>query len=219
VTEIELKLTPREAGLLDSLARLTRLGPFEISNPREEDQRNSFFDTRTQGLRKARIGFRRRIVTGQRLATWTLKAEGALFRGIAVRSEVELQLDEDMAPALALQALRGRADRAVAEQLADALADGSLPLAKPFLETLTERRLRDLTSPTAKAELALDRVRIVDHPEYAEEEIEVELKRGDEEALEEARKAIEELGEVRESTGSKLSRALAYVERSASSSR
>src|SRR5205807_593478 len=126
--------------------------------------------------------------------------------------------DGDMPPALALQALRQRADRALAEQLGDALADGALPLAKPFLELETDRRLRDLTSAMAKAELALDRVRMPDHA-YAEEEIEVELKRGDEAALHEARTAIEALGTLMESTGSKLSRALDYVERSASSSR
>jgi inorganic triphosphatase YgiF len=58
--------------------------------------------------------------------------------------------------------------------------------------------------------LALDRMTIVGH-EYAEEEIEAELKRGDEAALSAARDAIEALGEVRESEGSKLSRAVAHV--------
>jgi inorganic triphosphatase YgiF len=219
VTEIELKLTPLEPGLLDRLAERTRLGPFEVTNPREEQQRNSFFDTPSRALRKAGIGFRRRTAPGQPMATWTLKAEGELFRGIASRPEVELKLDADMPPALALQALRQRAELAVAEQLRDALADGSQPLARPYLELETQRQLRDLTSDTATAELALDRVKMVDHPEYTEEEVEVELKRGDEQALHEARKAIEEHGKVRESEGSKLNRAVDYIERSASSSR
>jgi inorganic triphosphatase YgiF len=218
VTEIELKLTPLDPGLLERLAEQTRLGPFEVTNPRTEQQRNSFFDTRSAGLRRARIGFRRRTVSGQRLATWTLKADGELLHGVAVRAEVELHLDADMPPALALQALRQRADRAVAAELADALSDGLLPLAAPFLELETDRQLRDLISGAANAELALDRVRMPEHA-YAEEEIEVELKRGEEAALHEARAAIEALGTVRESAGSKLSRALDYIERSARSSR
>jgi inorganic triphosphatase YgiF len=58
--------------------------------------------------------------------------------------------------------------------------------------------------------MALDRVHLVGHT-YAETEIEVELRRGDEAALKAARRAIEALGEVHASVGSKLSRALEHA--------
>jgi inorganic triphosphatase YgiF len=60
-------------------------------------------------------------------------------------------------------------------------------------------------------ELALDRVRLLGH-KYEEVEIEAELKRGDEQALEAVRTAIEALGAVSESNGSKLSRAMAHLQ-------
>lgn len=219
MTEIELKLTPLDPGLLDRLAELTAFGAFEVAARRREQQRNSFFDTPSKALRGAHLGFRRRVVEGQSMATWTLKADTVVVRGIATRPEVELVLGADMPPMLALQALSGRADAAMREHVRDALADGSLPLAVPFLESLTQRELRDLTSGATRLELALDRVTLVGWPEYHEEEIEVELKRGDEAELHTARRAIEAVGAVRESHGSKLSRALDYVERNATSRR
>jgi inorganic triphosphatase YgiF len=107
------------------------------------------------------------------------------------------------------------------EQLDAALADGALPLARPYLEMETDRWLLDLDALDRGwlAELALDTVSIIGLRRYEDIEIEVELKSGDVQALEVAREAIEALGEVRESIGSKLSRALDYIERSAPSSR
>ncbi len=218
MTEVELKLTPVDGALLDRLAEVDRLGPFAVIGRGHERQRNSFFDTPTRALRTARLGFRRRVVEGEPLAVWTVKGESQHARGVATRTEIELHLDADMPPALALQALRERAPRAFAEELGDALADRSLVQPPPYLETATDRRILDLRSARAQAEVALDRMTIPGTA-YAEVEIEVELKRGDEHELDEARRAIEELGEVRESVGSKLSRALDYVERNASSSR
>jgi inorganic triphosphatase YgiF len=111
------------------------------------------------------------------------------------------------------QAARDRGAAALADQVADGLADGLLPPKEPLLETETDRRIVDLTEPgtDAEVELALDRVQLVGH-DYREAEIEAELKRGDDAALDSARTAIEALGEVRESKGSKLSRALAHLE-------
>ena len=218
MTEIELKLVPLDEALLDRLAEVQRLGAFEGIARHREQQRNSFFDTRARGFRRARVGFRRRVVPGQSMATWTLKAEGDLFRGVAARAEAEVAMDADTAPALALQALRARAEPALRAQVADALGDGGLPLAQPYLDMVTQRVVLHLRSVDADLELALDRVSIPSTT-YAELEIEVELKHGNESALEEAREAIEALGKVRESVGSKLSRALDYIDRSASSSR
>ncbi len=218
MTEIELKLVPRDEALLDRLAAAERLGQFEVTARRREQQRNSFFDTRSQGFRRARVGFRRRVMPAQRMATWTLKAEGDLFRGVATRAEVEVAMDADTPPVLVLQALSARAEPALREQVADATADGQLPLAQPYLQMVTDRWVLDLRSADATLELALDRVSIP-RTEYAELEIEVELKRGEQQALDQAREAIEALGDVRESSGSKLTRALDYIDRSASSSR
>jgi inorganic triphosphatase YgiF len=220
VEERELKLTPESSGIMDRLWSLDVLGPFAVVERRTEAQRNSFFDTRERALRAAHIGFRRRVIQGQALATWTLKAEGKLLRGVSTRPEIELQLDADLPPALAVGALRQAAQErgaaAVAEQLADALA-GALPLPTPVVETETERRILELRADEHdwQVELALDSVRMPGHPGYAELEIEVELERGDDAALDAARTAIESVGDVSESVGSKLSRALQHLERCA----
>lgn len=216
--ERELKLEPENDSLLDQLADLDQLGPFLVTGRAEERQHNSFFDNRQRGFASARIGFRRRVIEGQPLATWTIKGDGlpGQSAGVAARPEIELQLDADMPPGLALGALRDtarqRGARALAEQVGDALAQGGLPLAQPVLETVTVRQIRDLEAPERgwRAEMALDRVQLVGH-HYAEREIEVELKHGDEAALDEARAAIAALGAVSESHGSKLSRALAHA--------
>jgi inorganic triphosphatase YgiF len=217
IEERELKLTPTDPSLFGRLESLPTLGPFKVVGRRTERQRNSFFDTRDRALQRARIGFRRRVVEGQAMATWTIKAEGTRWRGVVTRPEVELQLGADMPPALAIGALRDAAlhhgAEAVAEQVDDALSSGPLPVAEPYLEMETERRILDLVVDAEgwKTELTLDDVRIVGHASYAELEIEVELKRGDDAALDAAREAIEAEGGVTDAVGSKLSRALEHL--------
>lgn len=216
--ERELKLAPSDPALLDRLVEVTELGPFNVVSRRHELQRNSFFDTASRDLGAARIGFRRRIVDGRAQATWSLKADGKLVRGMATRSEIELQLEADLTPALAIGALkdaaRSRGAEVLAEAVQDALAAGGLPRAEPLLETETDRRILDLEEPGRgwAVELALDRMRLIDH-DYADVEIEAELKKGEAEALDAVRHAIEKLGDVRDSERSKLSRALAQLRR------
>ena len=214
-TERELKLVPVDAALLETLARIDRLGPFVAHGWRQELQRNSFFDNASRGLGQERVGFRRRRVDGEKLARWTIKGDAEHVGGVASRSEIELHLDADMPPALALTTLRAaarsRGALALAEAVDAAVNSGGLPLAQPFLETDTERAIVDLMTADSAIELALDRMRIIGH-QYEEIEIEAELKRGDESALPRVRKAIEGLGEVRDSEGSKLSRAVAHLD-------
>jgi inorganic triphosphatase YgiF len=215
-TERELKLVPREARTLHELAKVDRLGPFLVRGRRHESQRNSFFDSPTHALSEARIGFRRRTVEGDRLARWTLKGEGRLARGLASRAEIELRLAAETAPALAIGALRdaarSRGAATLAETVADALRTGGMPLSEPYVETETDRTILDLETPDGQwyVELALDHMRLLGHG-YADLEIEAELKRGDESALEAARAAILALVPADESTASKLSRAVAHA--------
>jgi inorganic triphosphatase YgiF len=214
--ERELKLVPADPGLLDRLAAVDRLGSLEVHARHHELQRNAFFDNASRTLGRAHVGFRRRTVQGERMAAWTIKGESEALKGIATRSEIELQLDPDMAPALTIGTLqaaaRSRGAAALAEAVSDALASGGLPRAIPYLETETDRTILDLVEPERgwSIELALDRVRLVGH-DYDELEIEAELKRGDDSALEHVRAAIEAIGTVHESKGSKLSRALAHL--------
>jgi inorganic triphosphatase YgiF len=214
--ERELKLVPADPRLLDRLAETERLGELVRVGRRHEEQRNSFFDTASRALSRARIGFRRRTIEARRLATWTLKSDAKLVGGVATRAEVEVQLEPGMPPALAIGALReaarSRGAAVLAEQVADALAGGGLPLAQPFLEMETDRVVVDFESAERgwAIELALDRVRLVGHA-YSEVEIEAELKRGDEAALQTAATAIAALGSVHPSQGSKLSRAMAHL--------
>jgi inorganic triphosphatase YgiF len=216
VIERELKLMPDHAGLLTRLADVSSLGAFVVAGKHREVQHNSFFDTPSRALSHARLGFRRRTIDGQSRAWWTLKSDAEVVRGVATRSEIELQLEAHMPPALALGALRQaaaqRGARTLAEEVSDALASGGLPLATPFLESSTDRTILDLEAPAQgwQVELALDRVDLDGH-HYAEFEIEAELKRGDEAALDAIRAALEAAGPVRESEGSKLSRALDHL--------
>jgi inorganic triphosphatase YgiF len=218
--ERELKLRPAEPGLLDQLWSLRQVGPFAVVGRRQEEQRNSFFDSRTRALGSARLALRRRSIAGQAMATWTLKADGQMLRGIATRPEIELQLREDTPPMIALgalaQAARQRGAVPLAEEVADATRASAPPLAEPFLKLVTRRRILDLRdSGSSELELALDSVCLEGHASYAEHEIEVELRRGDEAVLEVARAAISELGQVADGQGSKLTRALEHVGRCA----
>jgi inorganic triphosphatase YgiF len=213
--ERELKLVPLDESLLDTLEHIEQLGNFRARGRRRELQRNSFFDSSTRSLAAAHVGFRRRVVVGKPQATWSIKGDARRLRGVASRSEIELQLDAETPPVLALSTLRdaarSRGAATLAEAVDDALAGGA-PEARPFLETETDRRIVDLEEATHnwQVELALDRMRIIDH-DYAETEIEAELKRGGESALRAVREEIEALGPTRESEGSKLSRAAAHV--------
>ena len=214
--ERELKLVPAEEGLLDELEAVDRLGPLLVVHRRRVRQRNAYFETPTGALGAARLAFRRRVDDGARLATWTLKGEGQVSGGVASRPEVEVVLDAETPPMLALSVLRetarGRGAAALAEQLADALVGSPPPLVTPMFELDADRRLADLEAPAFgwRLELALDRVRLVGFPAYLDLEIEVELNRGGDSALAAARAAIEDVGRVASSPGTKLSRALAY---------
>jgi inorganic triphosphatase YgiF len=218
--ERELKLRPAAPGLLDRLWSLRQVGAFEVVGRRQEEQRNSFFDSRTRALGSARLALRCRSIPGQVMATWTLKADGQMLRGIATRPEIELQLREDTPPMIALgaltQAARQRGAVPLAEEVGDAMRASAPPLAEPFLELVTQRRIVDLRDgQSSELELALDSVCLEGHRSYAEYEIEVELRGGDEAVLEVARAAIAELGLVEDGQGSKLSRALEHVGRCA----
>lgn len=215
--EQELKLAPLDAGLLDRLAEVETLGPFVVAGRRLERQRNAFFDTREGALGTARLTLRRRQIEGQRLATWTLKGQGRTVNGIAARPEVEVYLDPDTPPLVALallrQAARERGSDGLAELAGRALEGASPLLATPRLEMHTQRRILDLEAADQgwRVELALDRVGIDGWPEYADVEIEAELKAGDTRALEAARDALAALGPVRPSDGTKQGRARRYL--------
>jgi inorganic triphosphatase YgiF len=216
--ERELKLVPGSEQLLARLFEVDHLGRFQVRGRRRDRQRNAFFDNADRSLGRAQLGFRRRIVEGRPTATWTVKGETGMSGapGVASRYEMEVELAPETSPSLALNTLqqmaRQRGAAVLADEIADALADGGAPLPAPYLETETDRRLVDLASSdeATRVELALDEVRLVGH-RYEEREIEAELKRGDEDALEEIRHSIEAMGEIHPSAGSKLSRALAHL--------
>src|SRR5262249_54220297 len=119
--ERELKLVPEHAEMLDELAQVERLGPFVARGRRRELQRNSFYDSAAHGLEQVHVGFRRRRVEGQPRATWTIKGDSSHIGGVATRSEIELSLDADLAPGLALTALRDEARTHGAATLASAV--------------------------------------------------------------------------------------------------
>ncbi|HEY2594746.1 MAG TPA: hypothetical protein VGK33_12675, partial [Chloroflexota bacterium] len=84
--ERELKLVPDDAALMDTLAQVDRLGPFQARGRRHELQHNRFFDSAAGGLAVAQVGFRSRSVDGEPLATWTIKGESRHMAGVASRT-------------------------------------------------------------------------------------------------------------------------------------
>jgi inorganic triphosphatase YgiF len=215
--ERELKLRPASDEIMDRLEAVESLGPFRVLRRWRELQRNAYFDTPTQALKAAGVSLRRRSIAGQPSAVWTVKGPGQTSLGVTSRPEIEVVLGDGLAPALAVgvleQAARERGAPLLAARLSDALARSAPPTSQPYLEIETDRRLADLEAEDRgwRAEMALDRVGLAGHPEYHEQEIEVELKRGDVAALAAARAAIASLGTVEESPGSKLSRAAAHL--------
>jgi inorganic triphosphatase YgiF len=122
-----------------------------------------------------------------------------------------VQLDPDTSSAIALGVLRDAARSRGAPVLAEAAT--GMPLARPYLETQTDRTILDLEAPERgwAVELSLDRMQLIGH-RYADFEIEAELKHGDDAALEAARDAISAMGSVSESRASKLTRASAHIQ-------
>jgi inorganic triphosphatase YgiF len=215
VMERELKLRPANDGVLDRLEQTDQLGPLRVSRRWRESQRNAYFDTPDGALARAHVSLRRREIEGQKQAIWTTKGPSSTAAGVTSRPEIEVSLDPDMPVLQAIGLLGQVARERGAPLIADALRDAPQLPREPKLELVTDRRLADLELPgrDGHAELALDRVGLVGHPDYCDREIEVELKKGEESMLSTAREAIESLGEVSESDGSKLSRALGYLAR------
>jgi inorganic triphosphatase YgiF len=212
VMERELKLRPANDELLDRLEQTDQLGPLRVSRRWRESQRNAYFDTPDGALARSHVSLRRRAVQGQKQAIWTSKGPSTASAGITSRPEIEVTLDPDTPVGQAIGLLARAARERGAPLIADALRDAPAVPPEPKLELVTDRRLADLElSGGGRAELALDRVALVGHPDYCDREIEVELKRGEESLLSTARTAIEAIGDVSESDGSKLSRALAYL--------
>ena len=215
IMERELKLRPASDEVLDRLEAVDQLGPLQAIHRRREPQRNAYFDTPDRALARAHVSLRRRTIDGQADAIWTVKGPSQRANGVSSRPEIEVTLEAATPLPLAVELLSRAAAERGAPLIAEALRHAPELPDRPMLELVTDRRLADLVQPghAGHAELALDRVALVDHDEYADREIEVELKQGEEQLLSTARTAIEALGEVYESDGSKLSRALAYLKR------
>jgi inorganic triphosphatase YgiF len=214
--ERELKLLPEQPGLLDLIAARDHLGPLRFGARHLEKQMNAFYDTPDRALGNVLVAFRRRTNQGAPMATWALKMDGEMTEGLITRSEIEVALDHDTPPFLALSLLRQAASErgalVLAEKVADALTGSSPVQAEPFLRFDTERTAIALEEHVRGwlAELALDRVRLLPCG-HGYEELEVELKRGDEELLAIARAEIQALGPVVPGTRGKLDRAIEHL--------
>lgn len=216
--ERELKLRVDDPEVLDRLAGVNTLGPFRVVDRGDERQRSAYFDTPEGALRRARLALRRRTIVGQALAVYTVKGAGTTLRGVAIRPEVEVWLDPDTPPMVALsllrQAARERGSAALAEALADALVGASPPLATPLVELVAHRRLLHLEDRERgwRVELALDSVHKLGDPTYHDLEVEAELQDGNDDALEAIREALGAYGLRQFSEGNKLTRALASAD-------
>ena len=212
--ERELKLVPERPALLDRLAAVDAAGRFRGQPAaRAAAQQLLRLGVAARSRRRSRLpaAHGRGPAAGQRGRSRPTASRCAAWPR---RAEIELQLDADTPPALALGALREAARKRGARRAGrgggDALAAGGPPLAKPFLETETDRRIVDLAKrssaagrsswrSTACSSSATPTRRSRSKPSSSA---------ATKQRWTRSRRRSRALGEVRESDGTKLSRAL-----------
>jgi inorganic triphosphatase YgiF len=134
-----------------------------------ERQRNTYYDTATRALERAKSRLRARRIDGEPGVTWTFKGRRLPGSGLAKsRPEYEAWADDEQDPQLAAWETQPM-------QFARGLADGPL---LPVNEQRTERVVRPLwpNDTDGLVEVAIDKVTIPDHPEFVRYELELEDK-------------------------------------------
>ena len=173
-TEVEMKYEVAAAGGADRYLVAPQLGPFvpdgQVGSVRVEDR---YVDS--AGWALARAGFAARLRKTSRGTQIGLKAHNMSAGRLQRREEIEGPADEELIPA---EWPASQARSVVLELCGD----------EHLVELLTIRqlrRVRSLQAGATRAELSLDEVEVVSEGRVLDtfEELEVELKRGDEKPL------------------------------------
>jgi inorganic triphosphatase YgiF len=197
-TEAKFRLT--EPAVAEELAGLTVVGPLRAAARRTFDQTDRYYDTPGLELAASHSLLRFREAEGQRL--YTLKS-GAVQAGISRRAEIEEPAGE----------------REIHAWASDPTRSGALPSGldldslRPVLTIANRRTLLTLeASDGGRLEMVVDRVRYSGPRGQREElELELELKDGPEETLQEACEWLQARYPLEPATGSKYQRALEAV--------
>jgi inorganic triphosphatase YgiF len=200
MSEIEAKFRPDDPALLEELVSLDMVGPFRVTGRRTVEQSDEYYDTPAREVMAAHASVRVRSVEGERL--FTIKT-GAIRAGVSGREEVEEPAgDQDLRTWLARLSDTGRIQIPFS---ADALV--------PVLQIENRRTRLDLEDDQGtRIEMAIDRARFVGpRGEQEDQELELELKAGSEERLQEACDWLQSRYPLQPSTASKYHRALTTV--------
>jgi CHAD domain-containing protein len=202
--EVELKYRVRDAEAAARLSALRTLGGLRVAGrPRQIQVEDRYLDTADGAL--SRAGYAVRLRRGPRMTILSVKASNAAASALHRREELEgpadLSLDPHAWPSSAARSL-------VLEHAGDA----------PLIEIITIRQLRrarTFTSDALEAELSVDDVEVVWGGRMIDRfiELEVELKAGDEAALEDLTVILGADAALEPITTSKLERALAALAR------
>jgi CHAD domain-containing protein len=200
--EIEMKYEVASLGAADRYLVAPELGPFTPDGPvkslRVEDR---YIDSADWGL--ARAGFAARLRKTSRGIEISLKAQNSSSGRMQRREEIEGPADAGL---IAADWPPSQARTVVMELCGN----------EPLVELLTIRQLRRfrlLQAGGTRAEISVDEVEVVGHEQTLDsfEELEVELKRGDEAPLAGLAKVFDHDANLRPVSRSKLARAVKAI--------
>ena len=200
--EIEMKYEVAASGGADRYLVAPELGPFTASGPvdsiRVEDR---YVDSADWAL--ARAGFAARLRKTSRGTEISLKAQNSSGGRLQRRDEIEGPADTDLIPG---DWPASQARTIILELCGD----------EALVELLTIRqlrRVRNLQAGSTRAELSVDEVEVVGDGRVLDsfEELEVELKRGDEAPLADLVQVFDKDGGLRPVSRSKLARAVKAI--------
>jgi CHAD domain-containing protein len=202
--EVEMKYEVARPGSADRYLVAPELGPFtpdgQVRSIRVEDR---YVDSTDWAL--ARAGFAARLRKTSRATEISLKATNVSPGRLHRREEIEGPADEALVPG---SWPASQARDVVMELCGD----------EPLIEMLTIRQLRRvrlLAAGDTRAEMSLDEVEVMDQGQVMDtfEELEVELKRGDEKALDSLVRLFDTDPALTAVSRSKLDRAMISIRR------
>src|ERR1035437_1436771 len=200
--EVETKFQVASPGGADRYLVAPELGPFTPAGPvNSERVEDRYVDSADWAL--ARAGFAARLRKTSHGTEISLKAQNASGGRLQRREEIEGPADAGLIPA---DWPASQARTVILELCGD----------DPLVELLTIRqlrRVRALKADSTRAELSVDEVEVVGHDQVLDrfEELEVELKRGDEAPLVELVEVFDRDGGLRPASRSKLDRAVKAI--------
>jgi inorganic triphosphatase YgiF len=198
--EVELKLQPSDAAILDAIWKLDRLGSFEVVSRRRQLQRNRYYDSRERALGGSGGSLRWRTTAGSTEGELTYKGPSEVQGGVFRRLEITSLLPSDVDPVTVEPA---PAPLTLAHRITTDLEPTEL-----ILET--DRRAMRLVGNGARVDLDLD-ITTMPGTDYYDLEIEAEIVSGDPDVLTQLHAQLITVGDMKPSAKGKLARGWGYL--------